>query len=61
MLGRTTLVLAALLVATGGVVQAKEKKHKIKPSVTYAKSWDAAVEEAKMLNVPMVVHVHGFY
>ena len=61
MLGRTALVLAALLVATGGVAQAKEKKHKIKPSVVYAKSWDAAVEEAKMLNVPLVVHAHGFY
>ena len=61
MLGRTALVLAALLVATGGVVEAKEKKHKIKPQVTYAKSWDAAVEEAKTLNVPLVVHSHGFY
>ena len=34
---------------------------KVKPSVTYAKSWDAAVAEAKMLNVPIVVHNHGFY
>ena len=34
---------------------------KVKPSVNYAKSWDAAVAEAKMLNVPIVVHSHGFY
>jgi hypothetical protein len=34
---------------------------KIKPTVTFAKSWDAAVEEAKLLNVPIVVHSHGFY
>jgi len=34
---------------------------KPKPSVTYAKSWDAAVDEARLLNLPMVVHSHGFY
>jgi len=34
---------------------------KVKPSVNYAKSWDAAVAEAKMLNIPLVVHSHGFY
>ena len=34
---------------------------KVKPSVTYAKSWEAAVAEAKLLNVPIVVHNHGFF
>ena len=34
---------------------------KVKPAVQYAKSWEAAVAEAKMLNVPIVVHNHGFY
>ncbi len=34
---------------------------KVKPSVTYARSWDAAVAEAKLLNIPLVVHSHGFY
>lgn len=34
---------------------------KIKETVTFAKSWDKAVEEAKALNVPLVVHSHGFY
>jgi hypothetical protein len=32
-----------------------------KVSVVLAKSWEAAVEEAKALNVPIVVHSHGFY
>jgi hypothetical protein len=36
-------------------------KPKIKDSVTYATSWESAVEEAKLLNVPIVVHSHGFY
>lgn len=29
--------------------------------VTLAKSWEAALEEAKALNVPIVVHSYGFY
>ncbi|MHC4955353.1 MAG: hypothetical protein ACYTGZ_15985 [Planctomycetota bacterium] len=33
---------------------------KVKPSVNYAKTWEAAVAEAKLLNVPIVVHSHGF-
>lgn len=36
-------------------------KPKIKPTVRFATSWDAAVEEAKLLNLPIVVHSHGFY
>ena len=64
MFTRSLVVLTAALAATalvGSVAVAKDKKHKIKPSVTYAKSWDAAVKEAKELNVPIVVHSHGFY
>jgi hypothetical protein len=49
-----TLALAATLGTAGG-------KDKPEPSVTYAKTWDAAVEEAKLLNLPIVVHSHGFY
>jgi len=33
---------------------------KVKDSVNYAKSWNAAVAEAKLLNIPIVVHSHGF-
>ncbi len=36
-------------------------KPKLKDSVTYATSWEGAVAEAKLLNVPIVVHSHGFY
>jgi hypothetical protein len=54
---RTLFSLAALgavaLVAWAG-------KPDVEPSVTYAKSWDAAVKEARLLNVPIVVHSHGF-
>ncbi len=52
------LVAAAWL---GAIADASLAKEKIKPSVTYAKSWEAAVEEAKLLNVPIVLHSHGFY
>jgi len=54
---RLVTIAAALgLVAALGVA-----KDKPKPSVTYAKTWEAAVAEAKLLNVPIVVHSHGFY
>jgi len=49
---------AAMLAIAAGIGYAKPK---VKPTVTFAKSWDAAVAEAKLLNVPMVVHSHGFY
>ena len=38
-----------------------QKKPKIKNTVTFAKTWDGAIEEAKLLNVPIVLHSHGFY
>lgn len=51
---KTSLAVALLAsVAAAGPKKPKE-------SVTYAKSWEAAVAEAKMLNVPLVVHSHGF-
>ncbi len=31
------------------------------PTVTFAKTWEEAVAEAKLLNVPIVVHSHGFF
>lgn len=54
---RLMVVLAALLIS----VAVYAKADKPKPSVAYAKSWEAAVEEAKLLNVPIVLHSHGFY
>ena len=58
-----SLVLALLLsLFVAGTVQdaAAQKKPKIKDTVTFASTWDAAVEEARLLNVPIVVHSHGF-
>ena len=53
-----TITLAVALVSAVAVAGGKDKP---KPSVTYAKSWESAVAEAKMLNIPIVVHSHGFY
>lgn len=46
-----------------GAEAASEKKEAKEPvtSVSYAKSWDEAIKEAKSRNVPIVVHHHGFY
>jgi hypothetical protein len=33
---------------------------KVKPTVELARTWDAAVAEVKLLNVPIVLHSHGF-
>ena len=57
-----TLVLAATATAatlTMGVALAA--KDEVKPIVHVPKTWEAAVAEAKTLNVPIVVHSHGFY
>ena len=55
--------VAAAAVAFVGSVGSAGAGEKFVPDeqVTYAASWDAAVEEAKLLNVPIVVHSHGFY
>ena len=54
------LILGLAWVAAGSTAQA-QKKHKIKETVTFASSWAAALEEARLLNVPIVLHSHGFY
>ena len=63
MFARTALVaVAALAVAATGIsAVAKDKKPDIKPTVKFARTWDKAIAEAKLLNVPIVVHSHGFY
>ena len=53
-----TWITAAVLALATSLAGAKGK---VKPSVDYAKTWEAAVAEAKLLNVPIVVHSHGFY
>jgi hypothetical protein len=57
---RFALTLTAIGALSAGVALAGAKEEP-KPSVTFAKSWDAAVAEAKTLNVPIVMHNHGFY
>ena len=56
-----TLMLSLALVWTLGTGSLLAQAKKPDPCVTFAKSWEAAVEEAKLLNVPIVVHSHGFY
>ncbi len=51
--------LSALVIT--GLALAAPPKPKIKPTVEFAHTWEAAVAEAKMLNLPLVVHNHGFY
>lgn len=58
-------VLASLVLIGGnvlieGTVDSAHAGDDVDPCVTFAKTWDAAVEEAKLLNVPIVVHSHGF-
>jgi hypothetical protein len=57
--GGWVVALACAAVATRGATAGE--KVDLDPQVTYAPSWEAAVEEAKLLNVPIVVHSHGFY
>lgn len=54
-------VALAGLVGTSAAISVAGDDAEPKPSVTFAKTWDKAVEEAKALNVPIVVHSHGFY
>lgn len=49
-------ILAALFVSV-----AVARPDEPKDCVRFAPSWEAAVEEAKLLNLPIVVHNHGFY
>ncbi len=52
--------VAAIGLGSTALVAAGGKPEPV-TSVTLAKSWDAAVDEAKKLNVPIVVHSHGFF
>lgn len=59
---RFSLLAIALIAALGWAADdAAAQRQKIKPTVDFAKTWDSAIEEAKLLNVPIVVHDHGFY
>ena len=53
--------MCAAVAGVALAVPAFAGKPKLKDTVKFAKTWEAAVEEAKLLNVPIVVHSHGFY
>lgn len=53
------IILALVALPAPRRVDAGDKKpHEC---VRFASSWEAAVEEARLLNLPIVVHSHGFY
>ena len=52
--------VAALAFMPTVLVNAASKPEPV-TSVTLAKSWADAIDEAKKLNTPIVVHSHGFY
>ncbi|MEZ6196695.1 MAG: hypothetical protein R3F20_13375 [Planctomycetota bacterium] len=52
---------AALLLTARGAVAQEDDAQKPKPTVEFAASWEDALDEAKALGVPIVVHSHGFY
>ena len=50
---------AAVLVVAAGAVAGKSPEPV--ECVKLARTWEAAIDEAKTLNVPIVLHNHGFY
>jgi hypothetical protein len=55
------LIVMALVAATTPARPGSRGEPEIEPSVEYATSWEAAIDEARLLNLPLVVHSHGFY
>lgn len=54
-----SIACASVVVLAAGVAAAGKGVEPV-TSVKLAKSWTAAIDEAKTLNVPLVVHHHGF-
>ena len=61
MFRQTLIATTAALLAAFATVALAGKSPEPKPTVEFARTWEAAVKEAKELNVPIVVHSHGFY
>ncbi len=59
-MNRMVLVAAALVLAAGIGEAGPKKKVDVPTMVPFATAWDAAVAEAKLLNVPIVLHRHLF-
>lgn len=51
----------SFVAAAAAALLAAGKGAKPKPTVPLVRSWSDAVKEAKLLNVPIVLHHHGFY
>lgn len=56
----TLLLVAGSALAAVSAGSALAAKDEIKPFIKVPKTWDAAVEEAKTLVLPIVVHSHGW-
>jgi hypothetical protein len=61
MMRQFLIASAAALLAAVATVAAAGGKDEPKPTVKFARTWEAAIAEGKALNVPIVVHSHGFY
>ncbi len=57
----TTLALAVTALAWAAAMGTALGKDEVKPFIKCPKTWEAAVAEAKQLNLPIVVHSHGWY
>lgn len=59
---RIAAVVAVSLVvaAVASMGQAIAGKDEIKPFISIPKTWEAGVDEAKKLVLPLVVHSHGW-
>jgi hypothetical protein len=55
------LALAGAGLALTALAVESSAKDEPKPFVKVPKTWEAAVDEAKKLNLPIVVHSHGWY
>ena len=53
---RFTLMSAVLALLIGGAGAGKPKQF-----IRWAPSWEDAITEARAINMPIVVHRHGFY
>lgn len=53
-----TRALPALLCLLSLAAAGKDKE---RDGLRWAPTWEAAVEEARARNVPIVIHRHGFY
>lgn len=54
------VAVSLVVAAVASMGQAIAGKDEIKPFIHVPKTWDAGVDEAKKLVLPIVVHSHGW-